>query len=240
MDYVMRCPIFIGWDSRFPEPARVLSYSLRKRASKSLDIRFLDLRHLRECYGFDPDPDPAATTEFTRSRFLVPWLCGYDGWAVFMDNDILCLSDPTEIFRDLDTAEKALYCVQHDHRPQDGSIKMNGAIQTAYPRKNWSSVMLMNCSKLRCWTPRVAAQATPKQLHRFEDIPDSDIGALDPRWNQLDRMDAPTGLLHWTSGMLWNDLTRDWPHQGVWLQARREWLESEGRPPDAPVLSQKM
>lgn len=230
----------IGWDSRFPEPAKVLSYSLKKHASEPLDVRFLDLRHLEDCYGFRPHADPRATTEFTRSRFLVPWLCGYEGFAVFSDNDVLCLGDVVPLFKmaEQDPEPKALYVVKHDHQVVDGSLKMGGVVQTSYARKNWSSVMVMNCAKLKCWTRELVETAEPKRLHRFEDVPDDQIGEIGRVWNSLDHMTPSTRLLHWTSGMLWNDKTKTWPHQDLWLRYRKEWLASEDLDPRTPVRSQ--
>src|SRR3954469_13268172 len=94
---VVRFPLFIGWGFWFPEPALVAAHSFRLRSSIPLDIRFLDLKHLKDCYGFNPLPDEKATTEFTRSRFLVPWLCGYQGHAIFVDNDVVCLDDVAKL-----------------------------------------------------------------------------------------------------------------------------------------------
>jgi hypothetical protein len=222
--------IFIGWDSRFPEPGLVLAHSLRSRSSRPLDVRFLDYRHLHDCYGFDRTHDPLASTEFTYSRFLVPYLCGYDGFALFMDNDMLCLGDVLDLPRSLflkdahtpGVHDKTLWVVKHDHQAADGSVKMYGAVQTAYPRKNWSSLMLMDCSKLKCWTKRVVETASGARLHRFHDVPDDQIEALPPEWNSLDAMDDKTKLIHWTSGGPWFEQYRDCPHADVWYKARAE------------------
>jgi hypothetical protein len=215
--------IFIGWDSRFPQPGLVLAHSLRSRASGPLDIRFLDYRHLHDCYGFDRTHDPLASTEFTYSRFLVPYLCGYEGHALFMDNDMLCLGDVLGlVYGPLQTPAASLWVVKHDHQPVDGSVKMYGATQTAYPRKNWSSLMLMDCSKLKCWTKTVVETASGARLHRFHDVPDDRIGALPPEWNSLDAMDDKTKLIHWTSGGPWFEQYRDCPHADVWYKARAE------------------
>ena len=73
--------IFIGWDSRFPEPADVLSYSLLKYASVPLQIRYLKLDELQ----LKRAHDPLASTEFTYTRFLPPHLCDYQGTALFLD-----------------------------------------------------------------------------------------------------------------------------------------------------------
>ena len=103
---------------------------------------------------------------------------------------MLCLADIREI-AELDMTDYALRVVQHDYSPT-ATVKMNGAVQTAYPRKNWSSMMLMNCEKLSLWTKDVVETATGAYLHRFQDIPDEQIGELPKTWNTLDWMDDRT------------------------------------------------
>lgn len=225
--------VFIGWDSRFPEPALVLADSIRKRTPRGVDVRFLDLEHLKRCYGFKPAPDPNASTEFTRSRFLVPWLCGYEGYALFVDNDVLAFASLTElsdtvrrIIEQTMPEEPALYVVKHDHCPVDGSTKMYGAVQTAYPRKNWSSFMVMHCPQLKCWTKELVETAPCSRLHRFVDVPDSKIAALPHGWNDLDHMDEKTKMIHYTSGGPWYEQYKDCPHADVWLKARFDWLSN--------------
>ncbi len=213
--------IFIGWDSRFPEPAEVLAYSLRQHASIPLDIRFLKLDELK----LKRAHDPLASTEFTYSRFLPPYLCGFRGTALFLDNDMLALGDVREI-AELDMTGLALRVVQHDYTPS-ATTKMNGAVQTAYPRKNWSSMMLMNCERLTLWTKDVVETATGAYLHRFQDIPDVEIGELPRTWNTLDTMDERTKLIHWTSGGPWFEQTQNCPHAEVWLGARDEYRASQ-------------
>lgn len=247
--------VFIGWDSRFPEPARVLAHSLRKHASKPLDIRFLDLAHLEACYGFRRAHDPLASTQFTYSRFLVPWLCGYQGLALFLDNDMVCRGDVVSLFGEArfsdympmlvqhyttdgktSTGWPAIKVRKHEHVVADGSTKMYGAVQTAYPRKNWSSMMLMDCSRLTCWTKEVVETAPGSRLHRFEDLGDHEIGDLPSGWNDLeDQIGENTKLAHWTQGGPWYKEYANCPHADLWLAARREWLVSEGRDPETPL-----
>ncbi len=208
--------VFIGWDSRFPEPADVLAYSLRKHSSIALEIRYLKLAELplRRAH------DPLASTEFTYSRFLVPWLCNYQGTALFMDNDMLCLGDIKEL-AELDMRPYALRVVKHDYHPTN-TVKMYGCPQTTYPRKNWSSLMLMDCAKLRLWTREVVETQSGAYLHRFQDIPDEQIGDLPRTWNTLDWMDEHTRLIHYTNGGPWFEAYRNHPHADVWYQARDE------------------
>ncbi len=217
--------IFIGWDSRFPEPADVLSYSLRKHSSIPLDICYLKLNelHLGRVH------DPLASTEFTYSRFLTPHLCGFRGTALFLDNDMLCFADIKEI-ADLDMEPYALRVVQHDYQPTN-TVKMYGAVQSAYPRKNWSSMMLMNCARLTLWSKQVVETQSGAYLHRFQDIPDELIGEIPPTWNSLDTMDSQTNLIHYTNGGPWFKEYQDHPHAAIWQQYRSEMLATKGRAP---------
>jgi lipopolysaccharide biosynthesis glycosyltransferase len=195
-----------------PVASDVLAYSLKKYASVPLDISFLKKQDL----SFNRT-DLLASTEFTYTRFLVPSLCNYDGIALFMDNDMLCYYDIKEIF-ELDMANYALRVVKHDHQPIE-NIKMDGRTQTRYPRKNWSSFMLMDCSKLKCWTREAVETMPPAWLHRFEQIPDDQIGEIPFTWNVLDNPKEDTKLLHYTTGGPWFKERADCPGNEKWYRA---------------------
>ncbi|HZZ74232.1 MAG TPA: glycosyltransferase [Pirellulales bacterium] len=212
----MTLRIFIGWDSRFPEPADVLKYSLLKHSSVPLDIQYLELPKL----GLNRQHDPLASTEFTYSRFLVPHLCGFQGTALFLDNDMLCFSDMREL-AELDMQPYALRVVKHEYQPQN-TVKMYGAVQTSYPRKNWSSMMLMNCARLTLWSKQAVETQSGAYLHRFQDIPDEQIGELPKTWNTLDWMDVKTKLIHYTNGGPWFEQYQNHPHAGIWYRYRDE------------------
>ncbi len=125
-------------------------------------------------------------TEFTHSCFLTPALAGYEGRALFCDCDFLWFGDVGDLF-DHAHARKAVSCVQHDYRPTE-TTKMDGAVQTVYPRKNWSSLMLFNCAHpaVRALTPKVANTESGAYLHRLQWVADADIGALPLEWNWLE------------------------------------------------------
>ncbi len=213
--------IFIGWDSRFPEPADVLKHSLQHHSSLPLDVHYLKLDEL----ALDREHDPLASTEFTYSRFLVPHLCGFEGKAIFMDNDMVCMGDIREL-DELDMSTCALRVVKHDYQPEN-TVKMYGCKQTSYPRKNWSSLMLMDCSKLRLWTKQVVETQTGAYLHRFQDIPDELIGEIPNTWNTLDWMDESTKLLHYTNGGPWFKEYENHPHADVWYAARQRMRDDQ-------------
>ena len=151
----------------------------------------------------------------------MPWLCGYQDWALFVDNDMVCHADVSQIFNNLldhKYGYKSLYVVKHDYQAVAGT-KMYGATQTVYPRKNWSSVMLMNCAKLRCWTKDVVEEANGARLHRFQDLPDDEIGDLDPAWNRLESQEGEAFIRHWTEGGPWYPAYRNCPHAAEWYTA---------------------
>jgi lipopolysaccharide biosynthesis glycosyltransferase len=210
----MSLRIFIGFDRREAECADVLAYSLREHASIPLEIRYLKLSEL----DFARVQDPLQSTEFTYSRFLVPHLCDYRGKAIFMDCDMLCLGDIKEL-DDLDMTNYALRVVKHDYRPS-AKTKMDGRAQTTYPRKNWSSLMIMNCARLTRWTKEVVETQSGAFLHRFQEIDDALIGDIPKTWNTLDWMDKNTKLIHYTSGGPWFEECKDHPYGAAWLQWR--------------------
>jgi lipopolysaccharide biosynthesis glycosyltransferase len=223
----MSLRVFIGWDSREAECADVLAYSLREHSSVPLDIRYLKLSEL----PFQRDRDSLQSTEFTYSRFLVPYLCGYQGKAIFMDCDMLCLGDIKEL-DDLDMSRYALRVVKHDYRPT-ATTKMDGRAQTVYPRKNWSSLMLMNCARLQLWTKEVVESETGAFLHRFQGIEDGLIGDIPDTWNTLDWMDERTKLIHYTSGGPWFEQCKDHPFAEVWFDWRDRYRAARGSKPRA-------
>jgi hypothetical protein len=178
--------IYIGWDAREPIAYDVAKFSLERRASIPVEITPIKLDDLRARKLYWRDSDPLASTEFTYSRFLTPALAGFRGWALFIDCDFLWLGDIAGL-ADYMRAPKAVYCVQHDYRPKE-TVKMDGAVQTSYPRKNWSSFMLFNCDhpSVRRLTPEVVNTQTGAYLHRMQWAADGDIGALPVKWNWLE------------------------------------------------------
>ena len=113
-----------------------------KKTSIPIKVLSLKLYELVAKKFYNRVIDPLASTEFTYSRFLVPSLMNYKGWAVFCDCDFIFLDDVAKLFKNLDK-EKAIYCVQHDYTPKE-KHKMDGQQQTIYPRKNWSSFIVFN------------------------------------------------------------------------------------------------
>lgn len=193
--------IFIGYDPSEDESARVLKHSIERRATEPVEVRFLVLKELQELWGYKGGENTKearpASTEFTYTRFLVPWLCGYKGKALFMDCDIACIGDVTPVFNSYLGCADAICCVQHVFTPTTDS-KMNDKPQKGYFRKLWSSVMLLNCENLRLWSKDVVEDESPQFLHGFEEIPDRAITELPYRFNEIDSPKENTVLFHYT------------------------------------------
>src|SRR5262245_43098876 len=112
--------VFIGWDSREPIAYEVAKFSLERRASIPVQVTPIKLDELRARGLYSRGEDPLAATEFTYSRFLTPYLAGYQGIALFCDCDFLFLDDIKNLLADPSIGEafyKAVYCVHHDYQP---------------------------------------------------------------------------------------------------------------------------
>ena len=177
--------IYVGYDSREDIAWQVCRQSLLRHAGLELPVYPLRQTSLRELGLYTRPADARASTEFSISRFLTPYLAAHDGWSVFVDCDFLFTDDVRKVLRNLDLS-KAIYVVQHEYTPAL-SIKMDGKAQHVYPRKNWSSFILFNGRHpaVKALTPSIVNSAEPAYLHRFTWVEDADIGALDLNWNFL-------------------------------------------------------
>jgi hypothetical protein len=224
--------IYIGWDGREPEAYDVARYSLIRRASIPVDVVPIKLDELRARGLYSRGEDQLASTEFTYSRFLTPALAGFQGWALFCDCDFLWLGDVAGLAAYTRTP-KAVYCVQHDYRPKE-TTKMDGAVQTSYPRKNWSSLMLFNCEhpSVRKLTPEVVNRETGAYLHRMQWAADDEIGALPVEWNWLEGWNEKPAsgtpkAVHFTRGGPWFANWQNVEYGDLWL-AERAAMERAG------------
>ena len=165
---------FIGYDSKEDIAYRVCKYSLQKRSSVKLNIYSLKIEELIAKKLYFRSVDPLASTQFTYSRFLVPALMSYKGWAIFCDCDFIFFYDISKILTSLDPL-KAIYCVQHDYTPKE-KHKMDGQKQTLYPRKNWSSFILFNCShpSNKTLDVELVNKETGSFLHQFKWLKDDE------------------------------------------------------------------
>jgi len=218
--------IFIGYDPREAIAFNVLSHSIQVRSSQPVAITPITLSQLKTQMW--RKRGNLQTTEFSFSRFLTPYLCKYEGWAIFMDCDMLVLDDIAKLWN-LQDKNFAVQCVKHNHIPKEKTKFLNQP-QTAYEKKNWSSVMLLNCGKCKALTPEYVNTASGLELHCFRWLSNENlIGELPPRWNHLVDYDPELSIndisnLHYTSGGPYFEEYRDCGYSDVWMEERKKML----------------
>ena len=227
--------IYIGYDSKEDIAYRVCKYSILKRSKANLKVTSLKLYELVTNKMYFRNIDPLASTEFTYSRFLVPALNKYKGWAIFCDCDFIFFEDVSKILENIDNS-KAVYCVQHDYTPKE-KHKMDGQKQTIYPRKNWSSFILFNCShpSNKKLSIDLVNSETGSFLHQFKWLKDSEIGSLDERWNWLEGWTSNHNstspfAVHYTRGGPWFDEWQDVEFAKDWIKEMNIYLEKKYNP----------
>jgi len=210
--------VFIGYDPEEAVAYHVLSHSILRRSSIPVSIAPLMQSQLRGLYT--RRRGPTESTEFSLTRFLVPYLSGFDGWSLFMDCDMLCRADVAELAAYAGKSnDKAVLVCKHDYVPKTTS-KFLGKVQTSYPRKNWSSLMLFNNPRCRALTPQYVNTASGLELHRFAWTEDALIGELPKEWNWLvgeyePRADAK--IVHYTLGGPYFDEYRSCDFADEWF-----------------------
>ena len=224
--------VVIGFDSREAVAFGVLAHSIHARASVPVSITPLILSQLKGV--FTRARHPLQSTDFAFSRFLTPFLSGYEGWSLFVDCDMLMLDDVARLWL-LRDERFAVQVVKHDHQPRE-TIKFLGQAQTSYPKKNWSSVMLFNNARCTALTPEYVNTATGLELHQFKWLPDESlIGGLPRRWNHLVGYYRPTrevSLVHYTLGGPYFDAYRECEFAAEWRAELQAMLHAEQRAAD--------
>lgn len=216
--------VFIGSGEASLIERKVAIYSLKKHTNRALDVYVFNGTHNAiELNDREPVLAPMPlkikyrnVTEFSLYRYLIPQICNYQGKAIYIDSDIVCLADIGELF---------------DSELNEADFLAKKEADT------WAlSVMLIDCEKCHfdltaycneieqgLYTYQDFSQMSPKFLyyHQFS------IVQLDPNWNVYDHYDPSTKLIHYT-----NLKTQPWkaanhPRGELWFQYFREALEQE-------------
>lgn len=212
--------LFCGYDKREAVGFHVFVHSVLEHASRPVAITPIGASGMAQ-----------GTNGFTHSRFLVPWLCGYQGHAIFMDaSDMLMLDDVAELDALFDPS-CAVQCVQHLDYTTRHPRKYVGTPMEAenqnYPRKNWASVMVINCAHpdWRGVNPRtLALVGKGVGLLRLTEFV---TGILPNEWNRLVDEGQPVAgakVLHWTAGIPAFDRYRHAPGADQWFAAKARML----------------
>ena len=225
-------PIYVGFDQREACVFHVFSQSVIEHASQPCSFHPLSKNML----NFNGQRD--GTNAFVFSRYLVPYLQNYRGWAVFADGDQHLNADISELWA-LRDPHKAVMVVKHDYktkfkRKYIGSPMENDNVD--YPRKNWSSVMLFNCGHPANLdlTRRYVTTAAPRDIHRFAWLQDHEIGELPREWNHLCgeyEWDPTAKLVHQTLGTPGFKHYRNCDSAGQWNRYLKNALEIIGEDP---------
>lgn len=253
--------IYIGYDSREQLAVNVLIDSIERNASRPLNVVTINELSARRTGLYRRAPDVSSTswssekpgdmmdafdkkpfsTEFSFSRFLVPFLNQLEGFALFMDCDMYFRSDPCELFDSFaDPGGPAVWCVKHGYDDGGSTInddkfgygegrKMYGCPQTKYSRKNWSSFVLWNCAheSNRNLTVDDVNTKSGSWLHKFSWLQDDEIGALPDKWNWLDghsSEDIDPANVHFTTGGPWFGETGWKPLREIDEKYANEWV----------------
>lgn len=243
--------VYIGFDSREAIASDIAASSISRHTRHPIKFYYLKHRKLRSAGFFKRtwmvDADSGNwrdlvdgkpfSTEFSHTRFLIPELQKFKGWALFMDADMIFHQhDISKLFAKCDP-KYAIMCVKHQHEHQinkDGD-KMDGRAQLKYFRKNWSSFVLWNCShpSNRELTKEKINFMTGRDLHAFNWLKDEEIGALSFNYNYISGIspilsDKPH-VLHYTEGGPWFDECKNVPYADLWDNELRLWHE-DGSP----------
>jgi lipopolysaccharide biosynthesis glycosyltransferase len=212
--------IFIGWDSREPVAYDVCKFSIERNTNSDIQILPLKQQELRNSEIYFRDIDKLASTEFSITRFLTPYLSEYKGFSIFMDCDFLVKDDILKLFNSVDKS-KAVSVVKHDYTPIRNK-KMDGKEQHIYPRKNWSSMIVFNNEhpsnkKLNL---EMVNNETTQFLHRFSWLLDEEVGEISYEWNYLsgwyNDIEKPKAI-HYTEGGPWFEDYKDCDFSKDWL-----------------------
>jgi lipopolysaccharide biosynthesis glycosyltransferase len=192
-------PVFVGYDPREAIAYHTCVNSIIRNSTSPVAIVPVALNLFKDYAETHTD----GSNHFIYTRFLVPHLMDYQGWAIFIDGDMIVRGDIAELW-DLKDYTKDVMVVKHDYKTRR-TEKYLGSVNEDYPRKNWSSVILWNCNAIRnrALTPEFVQQSTGAFLHRFSWIDDDRIGELPAEWNWLDveyEWNPLAKLVHYTLG----------------------------------------
>lgn len=239
MNKMKKMKVYVGFDPRERTAYDVTRYSILSRAKNPKKVQVIPIELSNERISkiltrpiekkdgklWCPISQAPMATEFAISRFCVPFLENSD-WVLFCDSDMLCLDDIENLFALADD-KYAVMVVKHNQNPTE-KTKMDGQVQTSYSRKNWSSLILWNCShpSNKKLTKDMLNSLPGRDLHAFKWLEDEEIGELPVEWNFLvrvsERTDKPLKMLHYTLGGPWFENWEKQDMDDLWIEEARK------------------
>ena len=191
--------IVVGFDQREAVAYHTFAQSVIEKST--IPVRFLPLS-ISSLSNYNERHNDGSN-DFIYSRFLVPHLMNFKGWAIYADGDMVCLEDIKKLW-DLRDKNYAVQVAKHNYKTKIEE-KYWGNKNESYPRKNWSSLILWNCEHAahKILSPEFIEKQSGAFLHRFSWINDNEIGELEKEWNWLaleyeEKEDI--NLIHYTIG----------------------------------------
>lgn len=203
----MEYNVYIGYDAREHDAAEVCKYSIVNRISNSRYVPAIHYLKSENIPEFTRPREPTQSTDFTYTRFMIPFLESFKGFSIFCDCDFLFLADINELMDTVDPT-KAVSVVRHPHYVPLSQIKMDGIVQHNMWRKNWASLIVFNNEHLanKTLSPFYVNSIQPgRALHQFGWLQNNQIGSISLDWNTLDgyyELDHPKAI-HYTEGGPW-------------------------------------
>jgi lipopolysaccharide biosynthesis glycosyltransferase len=226
---VEKIRVFIGSGEASAIERKVLIYSIKKNTVKDVDICVFNGTH--DALEKNEEPPERINmslrakyrnfTEFSNYRFLIPKLCNYEGRAIFMDSDTICIGDLGELFF-------------QDMKGNDLLAKKNAYGNLG--KQRWGlSVMLIDCARckfdLETYLDEVEEEKySYTDFHQlspeFQNYHPFKVGELDPAWNDFDHYDGNTKVIHYT-----NLYSQPWKSPGhkfgaIWFKYFKEAREA--------------
>jgi hypothetical protein len=223
--------IFVGYEEEYPESFTVCKSSIERFNTTHEIVPLIKTNLIRE--KLYSRPVAGENTDFAFTRFLVPYLCDYKGYALFCDGDFMWRCDPAEIeaFQD---DEYAIHVVKHPQLITSEHMKMNSHINIPYEKKYWSSLMYMDCTESEVLTIDYVNTATASDLHSFKWLPDDIvIGELPVTYNMLlgyYQIDDPKAV-HFTDGGPWLEGYESVEYADEWNKIKNSGMKNFGGGP---------
>ena len=191
--------LVVGFDQREAIAYHVFVQSVIQNSNNPISFHPLSKKAL----SFYNETHSDRSNAFTYSRFLTPYLMNFEGWAIYLDGDMVCQEDISLLWK-LKDSSKAVQVVKHEYKTKS-NMKYLKNINVDYPKKNWSSVIIWNCShpKNKVLAPEFISSSDGKFLHRFMWLDEDDIGEIPAEWNWLATEYSPNPdakLIHYTLG----------------------------------------
>jgi hypothetical protein len=154
-------------------------------------------------------------------------MCDYAGAAIFADGaDMVCRDDIFKVMREFDDSF-AVQVVKHQYTTRHKIKYVDTYMECPnpdYERKNWASLMLINCShpRWRQCSPGNIGGFETLDLLQFKFLEDDEIGGLPVEWNWLCQEDGDNPdakIIHYSAGIPGFPHYADTPMAEVWRDA---------------------